>query len=185
MRAFWKKGSVVSLRIKADLFTLGQMVDKGAKMRFFSIFRTSDKWDGLDLNNVETLFCVAIGNVVLQRLGVRRIPSKEVVPSQAPFERYFIDVGDNSEGYRLRGEYMWRGGRLVDLGAEGQHDAWNAPTIIQNLTVELHRDIILKHEFCNMYGDNHVKDRLLKFVESGLNEDPLKAKVFPELLKTE
>ncbi len=181
MKLQWKELTVISLKLDDEVFTLAQML-ASPYMRFFEVFsRVDGSWPP-DLSAVSPLFCVAVGKIVIQRLGVRRIPTTEVSPSTQPFERYFIDCIDNSEGYRLRGEYMWRGGRLVDLGATGEFDGWRAPTIIKNLTLKEHKAEILGHEFCNVYGDNHIRDRLLTFHRTGINEDPMKALVFPDLL---
>jgi hypothetical protein len=181
MRAFWKQDEVISLKLRDDLYTLAQMVNPVAMMRFFDIFKSNDDWHGTDLNKVTPLFSVDVGNVVIQRLGVRRVPSKEVIPSTEPCEQYFIEAGDNADGYRLRDEFMWKGGRLVDLGEGAKTVGYQAPTLIPNLNVKDHREIILKYDFTNMYGDTNIAERLLRFHDTGVNLDPLKLKVFPDL----
>lgn len=98
MRAFWKKDGVVCLKLKENLYTLAQMVDESAYMRFYAISNHEDVWGKIDLNTVAPLFCVSVGNALIQHLGVRRVPDKEVIPSHAPFERYFIKPNINYEG---------------------------------------------------------------------------------------
>lgn len=181
MRAFWKKDCVVSLRLTGDLYSLAQMVNTVSKMRFYNIYKDRDEWGGTDLNNVEPLFCVSVGNVVIQRLGQRRVPPKEVVPDRKPCDRLFIDPFENIEGYNLRGEFLWRGGRLVDLGEGSMGIARSAQTVIQKLSFEKDRDAIEKYELSGMWGADQIANRLLTFRSTGINRDPMKAKVFPEL----
>ena len=182
MRAFWKQDGVISLKLRDDLYSLAQMVNSIAKMRFYNIFKAKDEWLGTDFNQVESLFCVSVGNVVIQRLGVRRVPPKEVTPSSAPCERHFIHLGDNADGYRLRGEFIWKCGRLADLGEGAQTVGYQAPTLIPDLTVKEHREIILQHECTNMFGDRNVSERLLHYHETGVNRNCLKEAAFPDLV---
>ena len=181
MRAFWKKDSVISLKLKDDLYTLAQMVNTVSKMRFFNVFRDNDEWGGVDLNEIDSLFCVSVGNVVIQRLGQRKVSLKEAKPSREPCERFYIDPFENFDGYNLRDEFFWRGGRLVDLGECSLGIARDAPTNIPNLSVEEHRDVIKKFELSGMWGAEQILDRLVRFHSTGVNQDPMKEKVFPGL----
>jgi len=181
MRAVWKKDKVISLELEENIYTIAQLVNPIAEMQFFAIFNKEDKWENIDLNQIDPLFCVSVGNVVMQRLGVRKLSNKEAKPKTGGFKHYFIKPGDNADGYRLRDEFMWSGGRLVDVGEDCEIDSYYAPTVIENLTVEEHRTEILTYEFSNMYGDNHAKERLLHFYNTGINRDMMKKMVFPEL----
>ena len=60
MRAFWKKNAVISLRLRDKLYSLSQMVDDHAYMRFYSMFRDCDEWDEIDINNGNPIFCVSV-----------------------------------------------------------------------------------------------------------------------------
>jgi hypothetical protein len=176
MRAFWKKDGVVCVKLKDDLFTLAQMVDGTAYMRFYAIFRREDAWKGVDLNAVSALFCVPVGNVLLQKLCVRRVPADEVAPSHVPFERYFIKPHLNYEG-----PFVFRGGKLIDLGEYAEGDSTRAPIVIPDLNVKDHREVIHKHELTNMWGDKDTALRLIHFFETGVDRNDLKENVFPEL----
>jgi hypothetical protein len=175
MRAFWKKNSLVCLKIRNDLFTIGQMVDHSAHMRFFDIFSKEDSWANIDLNSKTSLFCVPVGNVVVQKLATRSIPASEVQPSSTPFERYFIKPHIN-----YRGTPLFLGGSLVDLGPEGEIDSTVAPRIIENLDIKSHLTEIRKHELTNMYGDLDIAKRLCNFRETGVDRNELKEQIFPE-----
>jgi hypothetical protein len=181
MRAFWKINSVVSLKLEENLFSLAQMANHSAFMCFFDVFNETDSWKGTDLNKSKQLFCVPVGNIILKNLGQRRVPADEVTPSAGPFPRYYIDPLDNSEGYRLRREFMWRGGRLVDCGSNLETDPYYAETVVASLTIEKHREEILQYELVNMYGDKDVQMRLIGCRTKGENQNPMKKDLFPGL----
>ena len=183
MRAVWKKDKIISIKLSDNLFSLAQMASDLPLMQFFDIFNEEDTWEHVDLNTVPPLFLVPVGNIVIQELGVRKLSNKEATPKTGNWNHYFIIPEDNAEGYRLRKEYVWRGGYLVDVGEDLSVDPYCAPVVVPDLKIPEHCDLILKHEFANMYGDNHVKNRLLRFYKEGINEEPMKEKVFPELYK--
>ncbi|MET3118844.1 hypothetical protein AAKU64_003079 [Undibacterium sp. GrIS 1.8] len=178
MRAFWKKDGVVCLKLKENLYTLAQMVDESAYMRFYAISNHEDVWGKIDLNTVAPLFCVSVGNALIQHLGVRRVPDKEVIPSHAPFERYFIKPNINYEG-----PFVYLGGKLIDKGENAQEDMTRAPVKISDLSVSKHLDVIHQHELTPMWGDKDSAARLIHFFETGENFNGLKEAVFPELEK--
>lgn len=181
MRAVWKKNKVISIKLSEDIFSLAQMANESALMQFFDIFNTKDEWNSIDLNNIDDLFLVPVGNVVIQKLGIRKISEKEALPKNGGYNHLFINPKMNPEGYRLRNEFMWKGGNLVDVGENLDTDSYDAPIVTKDLKVEQHRDLILKHELTNMYGDKNVRNRLLRFREEGINEEPMKKQIFPGL----
>jgi len=187
MRSFRKKNVVFSIQLEENLFSLAQTVESGGVViNFYAIFNNEDKWDGVDLNDIDSLFCVYCGKVVMQKLGVRKIPESEIKIDINPCRKhYFIDPGDNAEGYRLRGEFFWKGGSLKDVGEDCEEDYFFAPVVIENLTVQEHLKEILTYECVNMYGDVSTRERLINFYKTGVNKDQLKEKIFPELKNTE
>lgn len=183
MRAFWKRNAVISIKLSEDCYSLAQMVNDSAKMRFFPLFHATDEWKGVNLNEVEPLFTVSIGNVVIQRLGQRRIPADQVTPSNLPCERLVIESNNNSEGYRLRDEFWEKGGNLVDVGEDARLAGCQGSIVKKDLNIDRDFECILKYPMSNMYGDRDVVNRLLRFKRDGLNIDPYKFYVFPGLLE--
>lgn len=92
------------------------------KCSFFAIINSEDNWHGVYLNTINPLFCVSVGNVVIQRLGIRMVHRKEVVANNRDFSRFYIKPYDNAEVYSLRDEFIWRGGSLVDVGEDCRID---------------------------------------------------------------
>jgi len=186
LRAFKKKNVVFSIKLADSLFSLAQTVtDDGIIIKFFAIFNNKDEWSGIDLNSIDTLYCVHVGKVLMQKLGVRKIPESEVKINTSTCKHYFIKPGDNAEGYRLRDEFFWKGGSLVDVGEDLEEDYFFAPVVIEELSVKEHLEQILTYEFVNMYGAVDTVERLVQFYNTGINKDQLKEKIFPELENTE
>lgn len=183
MRSFWKKDAVISIKLNEECYSLAQMVNGNAQMRFFPIFKEVDRWAGVDLREMEPLFSVFIGNVVIQKLGQRRIPTEEVNPGDASCDRIFIEPISNAEGYRLRNEFWDRGGNLVDLGEGARLAGCDAPVVKQKLNINEDFDLIQGKELTNMWGDRNVKRRLLMKRDKNINIDQFKFFVFPGLLE--
>ncbi|MDA8457042.1 hypothetical protein M4R22_19970 [Acidovorax sp. GBBC 3334] len=183
MRSFWKKDTVISIKLTEDCYSLAQMVNDNAQMRFFSIFNQIDSWENIDLDTIEPLFSVFVGNVVIQKLGQRRVPPKEVNLNKSPCNQLFIEPISNAEGYRVRNEFWDKGGNLVDLGVGARIAGCDAPIVKSNLNPENNLQDIIKHELTNMWGDNNIKNRLLMKKERDINIDQYKFFIFPGLLE--
>jgi hypothetical protein len=170
-RVIWKENALVNLKLKVDLFTIGQML-RGAYMRFYNIQSTDGCWKNIDLNEVESLFTVPIGNVVLQQLATGKIKDKTVIPSIAPFEKYWIKPKVNNDGGSV-----FKGGKLIERipGVPIQ----DVPVIKKHLKVDEDWEIIDKYELTNMWGAHDLSERLIRFFETGDKTDYYKAEVFP------
>ena len=143
-------------------------------MRFYKIKNNSGIWKNTDLNKVESLFCVTVGNVVLRNLVREKITDKTVIPSNEPFEKYWINVHLNYDG-----GFPFKGGKLIEMGPDVE--STTAPVIIENLDINHDRKIIEQYELINMWGDTDLSERLIHFFETGIDRNPLKEKVFPGL----
>lgn len=174
-RIVWKENALVNIKLRENLYTIGQLLVSPI-VRFYDIATKDGAWEAVDLNNVKPLFQVYIGQVVLQRLVVGKIKEKSVIPSSLPFSPLWIDAHTNYDG-----SFLWRGGKLVDVGPEGKIDAWEAPVIKQHLHLPDDREIIENVELTNMWGDLDLSDRLCRYFDTGVNRDDLKFEVFPGL----
>lgn len=142
----WKEDALVNIKLRDDLYTIGQMLISPA-MRFYDIVSKDDAWQSLDLNNVNPLFQVYIGQTVLQRLAVGKIREKSVMPSNLPLASFWIHAHANFDG-----GFPWQGGRLVDVDARAKIGAARAPIIKQELRLPEDREIIENVELTNMWG---------------------------------
>jgi hypothetical protein len=174
-RIVWKNGDLVSLKLRDDLHTIGQMLTSPA-MRFYKIKSSDGNWANIDLNKIEPLFRVFIGREVLQKLVDRKIPASSVTPSVQPEERLWIKPYLN-----YGGPFPFKGGKLIELNPESGQGTASAPVVKENLNVATDRDLIEKHELTNMWGEAELRGRLTSFFDKALDLDEMKEKVFPEL----
>lgn len=172
-RVTWKHNNVVSLKLREGLYTLGQMLGQ-ATMRFYKIMSPDGCWVDVDLNNVEPIFTLFIGNVVLQNLVDKTLSSNEAKPSLSSCERYWIKPKLNFEE-----GYPFKGGNLIDVGIDGSIGTAQAPVIKENLSLYSDRDIIEKYQLTNMWGDDQLRERLQHWFDTSKDNDFLKEKVFP------
>jgi hypothetical protein len=174
-RVTWKANALVHIKLRDDLYTVGQMLGS-AFMRFFDIANKDGVWKNIDLNAVDPLFQVAVGQVVMQRLVIGKITDTSVIGSNRPFESLVIKPCLNYDG-----GFPFRGGRLVDIGPDGRTGSTTAPVVKENLHLPEDREIIERCELTNMWGDQDLSDRLCRYFDTGINRDDLKFEVFPGL----
>lgn len=183
-RITWKEGDLVNIRLRDDLYTIGQMLTSPA-MRFYDISNRDGIWEHVDLNEVRVLFRVFVGNVINKYLITEKINKKSVVSSSKPYEKYWIKSytltmdGEHYKGDRF--SFPFLGGRIIDLGPDGNISTTRAPVIKEDLTPLQDRELIEKYELTNMWGHEDLSDRLCRYFDTGINRDDLKFEVFPDL----
>ena len=82
-RVGWTTGLRANLKLRDDLYTIGQM-EEHSIMRFFDICNHDGVWEHIDLNEIIELFRVFVVGDVNRALGVGRIKAPSVVASQKP-----------------------------------------------------------------------------------------------------
>ncbi|ABS46467.1 MULTISPECIES: hypothetical protein [Yersinia pseudotuberculosis complex] len=183
-RIIWKVGDLVNIKLRDDLYTIGQMLTSPA-MRFYKISNGNGVWEDIDLNKVEVLFRVFVGNVVNKHLVKDKIDKKSVVASDKPYEPYWIKTytltmdGEHYKGDRF--SFPFLGGKIIDLGPDGNVSVTQAPIIKEDLALPQDRELIEKYELTNMWGHEDLSDRLCRYFDTGINRDDLKFEVFPGL----
>ncbi|EJO70262.1 hypothetical protein LEP1GSC132_0795 [Leptospira kirschneri str. 200803703] len=105
-RVVWKEGDLVSLKLKDDLYTFAQML-RSPYMRFFDLSCIDGNWKEIDFAQSKEIFCVLIGQIVLQKLVVEKIRGKSIQPY---FQKYWIRPRLNFEG-----GFLFKGGDLVEV----------------------------------------------------------------------
>jgi hypothetical protein len=173
-RVVWKENGLVSIKLRDDLYTIGQML-VSPTVRFYDIASKDGVWKSVDLNNVKPLF-QAYAFSVAKKLAVGKIKEKSVIPGSLPFSPLWIDAHINYDG-----GCVFKGGKLVDVGAAGKIDATEAPVIKQNLRLPADREIIENVELTNHWSDAALSDRLCRYFDTGVNRDDLKFEIFPDL----
>lgn len=168
-------GDVLSLKLRDDLFTLAQL-KLPSYMSFFDIANHDGKWAGVDLNTTPLLFCIVVATTRLKPLVDRKLDPSIVRPDSRPMERLFI-----KPNLSVRGGYPFLGGNLIEIDDRGE--TTQRPVIKKNLSVSDDADLIRKHELTNMWNDPEaIRNRLIRYFDTGVNWDPHKEKIFPGIL---
>ena len=121
-RIIWKAGDLVNIKLRDDLYTIGQMLTSPA-MRFYDICNHDGVWGDIDLNKINPIFRVFVGNVINKYLVTEKIKQGSVTPSHQPYEPYWIKSytlimdGDHYKGDRF--SFPFLGGKIIDLGPDG------------------------------------------------------------------
>ena len=166
-RVVWKDDAVIVLKLNDELFTVGQMLNDPYVM-FFSLWKTSDDFVALNLNETDELFTIPVARDFLQLRMVRKI-TKDVI-SRTPVElsRLWIRPRDWNQG-----EYVWKGGDLVriepDVGDLGMDNPIVKPDIAPN-----DADTLDRYELTNIWTDAYLVPRLSLCHKYNRNIDPPK-----------
>ncbi len=174
-RVTWKENALVSIKLRDNLYTIGQML-ASPTMRFFDVANKDGVWHSIDLNQVKPLFQVFVGQVVMQKLVTEKIKNVSVIASRMPAEPRWIKPHINYDG-----GCVFKGGKLIDIGVAGEIETTEAPVIMSNLRLPEDREIIENCELTNMWGEQDLSDRLCRYFDKGINRDDLKFEVFPDL----
>ncbi|QEM82660.1 hypothetical protein [Halomonas binhaiensis] len=183
-RVVWKVGDIVSIKLREDLYTLGQMLTNPA-MRFYDISNSDGVWENVDLNTISPLFRVFVGKAINKDLVVEKVQVKSVISSGKPYEPHWIKpytlAMDESHYPGQQGDFPFMGGRVIDLGPDGGISTTSAPVVKEDLTLPDDREIIESLELTNMWSSEDLGDRLRRYFDSGIDRDDLKFEVFPGL----
>ena len=171
-RVTWKENALISLKLRDDLFTIAQMLRR-PYLRLFKVCNKDGVWRNLDLNKVEVLFCVPIGQIVMQQLCEGKVKDRSVIPSSLPFPNLWIDAYLNFDG-----GFGFIGGKLIELDPAKHMETTTAPIVKDWLRPKADAELIKKCELTNMWGAENLRARLVRYFDTGIDRDELKEKVF-------
>jgi hypothetical protein len=183
-RVVWKEGDLVGIRLRENLFTIGQMLINPV-MRFFDIANETGQWSAIDLNHTPILFRVFVGSVINKSLIHEKIRDKSVIPCARPYDPYWIKPYTlTMDGAHYKGDrhsFPFLGGRIVAIDPGAPTASADIPTLQEDLSVVDDRKAIEALELTNMWGADDLSDRLCRYFDTGVNRDDLKFEVFPGL----
>ncbi|MCW7551053.1 hypothetical protein OO184_24880 [Photorhabdus sp. APURE] len=182
-RIIWKPNHLVSVKLRDNLYTIGQMLNR-AEMRFYDISNTNGIWKDIDLNEVNILFRVFVVNTVSKFLIQDKIKDKSVIPNLQSYDNYWIEAYTSMDiGHypSHRDNFSFLGGKLIDIGSRGNIGTTLAPVLKEDLSLPEDREIIEKYELTNMWAHSSLQERLCRYFDRGINRDDLKFEVFPGL----
>ncbi|WP_338663879.1 hypothetical protein VQH23_01685 [Pararoseomonas sp. SCSIO 73927] len=168
----WIKDTLVSLKLRDDLFSVAQFMDSPV-LCCFRKSRQQPQWEGLELSREDVLFQVFVGSVVLEKLVHAVIPPSVAKPVPGlETQRRWI-----KPKLHFGGSYPFKGGDLVEVDFVNKIGSASAPVIKANLQPS--DPLVGEHEFSSVWGADHLRDRLSHVFDTGADLDPLKAKIFP------
>ena len=165
-------GAVFSIKIEGRGYTVAQFRDD-CKMDFFDIIKENDDWEGIDLNQVDVLFCISVAAHRLLKLFNRDITG-EVVGNTRP--RILLGLSYTDE---LRHTGLF-GFNFIEY--DNPYNPNVVRIIIENLDPDEHKDIIYSYENLGMNGNpDKIRERLSTYFLDGVNWDLTKSVLYPEL----
>ena len=171
-RVTWKENALISLKLRDDLFTIAQML-RSPFLRLFKISNKDGAWRNLDLNKVDALFCVIVGRVVQQQLCEGKVRDRSVIPSSLPFPKLWLRPYVNFDG-----GFAFMGARLVEIDPTKHINITTVPIVKEWLRPKADAELIKKYELTNMWGADDLRERLVRYFDTGIDRDDLKEKVF-------
>ena len=171
-RVTWKENALINLKLRDDLFTIVQML-RSPFLRLFKVSNKDGVWRNLDLNKVEVLFCVPIGQIVLQQLCEGKVKDRSVIPSALPFPKLWMRPYLNFDG-----GFLFIGARLIELDPAKHMETTTAPVVKDWLRPKADAELIQKYELTNMWGAENLRERLVRYFDTGVDRNELKEKVF-------
>ncbi|REG61339.1 hypothetical protein B0G80_4186 [Paraburkholderia sp. BL6669N2] len=183
-RMIWVPGDLINVKLRENLYTIGQMAVSPV-IQFYDIFNSDGIWRDVDLNVIDPLFRVFVGNVVNRNLSQGKIKDASVVARIEPSDHLWIKPYTlTMDGFHYKGDkhsFPFLGGKLIDLGPNGDTGVTLGKAVREDLTLPRDRELIEKYELTNMWGDEDLSDRLCRYFDTGINRDDLKFEVFPGL----
>ncbi|MFJ2545088.1 hypothetical protein ACIOVF_01325 [Pseudomonas sp. NPDC087612] len=180
-RILWKQGDFIVIGLKNGDYTIAQMLTSPV-LRFFDIVSQEDDWATVEWRNVKPTFQIFVANTVLKELGVRKI--KIDLPPSSNLDPFWIKPYTSMDVQHYKGkpsDFPFLGGKLIDLGPNNDRETTTAPVLKHDLTLPEDREKIERYELTNMWGDQDLEDRLVRFFRTGVNRDDLKYEIFPTL----
>ena len=97
----WVENTLVSVKLRENLYSLG-LLKRSPYIWFFDIKSEEGDWDLADFASVNSLFCVSVGRVVLQKLVVEKISdSGMVAPESHSIPAEWIKPLQNTADWRV------------------------------------------------------------------------------------
>ncbi len=166
-----KENVVLSIGLRPTLFTLAQM-RATTFLQFFDLSSEDGAWKDVDLTRVEPLFCVHVASAFLKEHPIEKVPPHRVKPNCRPIPPRMLAYDFGKMGHADLVEMNDRYETLIMNGAE---------LVQTGLTPKEDLDAIYNYEYSGMFGSKAIRDRLLRYFDTGVNFDDSKSKFFQGL----
>src|SRR5262245_52857284 len=158
-RIVWKENDLVNIRLKENLFTIGQLL-RAPYILFFKLSNENGEWNGVDLDRVPELFSVSVARDFLQKTVTGKIKNGVKPKSDAAVPALWI-----KPKLWFGGGLPWKGGDLIKVdpavGVTGSDE------IVKKDIQPSDKEILDKYELTNMWSYGDLAERLIRFYETG------------------
>jgi hypothetical protein len=167
-RITWRVGDVYVLKVSDECYTLVQMRENHL-LQFFALASKSGKFSGINLDAEQELFTIFVAENRIKELFVRKTESDEIRANTKSTNKLML-----SPIFGIGGA---QGAQLIEL--TDRFSSVDGKIIKDKLTAESDRDNIYSYELAGMIGSaDKIKDRLVRYFETGINWDESKRFVF-------
>ena len=138
-------------------------------IEFFDIKSTSNNWNAVDLNLLDSLFCIFVAETKIKNLFVENLSSLQAVPSRKKTPILMLNAVFGNDGVH--------GADLIELSSN--YSILGGHIVKKNLTLQNDIELIHKYELTGMLGDSEkLKKRLIRYFDNGVNWDDSKKYIF-------
>lgn len=163
-----KEGAVLSVQIEENLFTIAQMRENSL-MEFFDLKSSSNNWNSVDLNLLDSLFCIFVADNKIKSLLVENLSPSQATPSRKNTPKLMLKT--------VFGNHGVHGADLIELTSD--YSNIGGRVVKRNLNLQNDIELIHKYELVGMLGDpEELKRRLIRYFDTGINWDDTKKYIF-------
>jgi|GEM_PF-1105242 len=175
------------MKLRDNLYALCQLL-KSPRLLVYDIKSEDGKWPRHCLHGIKPLFRAYVGTVV-NKLMERTVEvdfSQDIINDFEDFtwiKPHLFNEHPDNDGvrYNHRLHPLFLGGRLVKAAPDEDDMGPNAVILNNNLKLPNDRSVVERTELTNMWGADDLKERLVRYFDTGINRDDLKFFCFPGL----
>ncbi|WP_375563440.1 hypothetical protein ACE193_25460 (plasmid) [Bernardetia sp. OM2101] len=194
-RITWKENKVISIKLKAGIYAIAQMI-KSPYLVFFDLFKDDSNWDDVDLTNTPILFIHGVTRQFIKKSEVEEVKITPVKRLNIPNHWIYPDAGARKvtvwEGTEFEKEFITlgrMGASLVekDILKEGKYDHPSGvfdKVLIKSIDND-DSETINNHELTSVEIYPNLNERLYLCYKLGKNVDPQKDLLFDKDLPKE
>jgi hypothetical protein len=167
----WKDDAIFSIKVKDELFSIAQMRANHI-MQFFAISNRDGHWHNLNLNNEQPLFFAFVAEGKIKSLFHEKIEDESVIPSRAPIPTLMLSASIGTAGSI--------GANLIEL--DENYSTEGKRIVKADLLADSDLALIYQYELAGMIGaPQKIKNRLVRFFDTGVNWDDAKSFIFKNI----
>ncbi len=186
----WKKNQVFSVKLRQDIWAIGQMLDSPFILTF-NVFKSKNDWGEIDLKHAPTLFCCSVLKQFFTQSETQLLQVNPIIDYSPPKVWIKRFIGNRMFSYTISStekiEFITAGGDpgglLIEYDIE--KGGYQGEKVL-NPDISLSSDeIIDKFEMQMIWNYPHLNERLFLCYKLGKNVDPFKDVSFGRPMRPE